>query len=110
MHTEIVKTTLEDGTVISVEAARLGGEEDVAFTLKSFPFDEVTHAIEGVTESLVKTLQRVKPQRARVELGVAFGVESGALTAVLVKGTGDANLKITLEWGDQGIQVEEDEQ
>jgi PleD family two-component response regulator len=105
MHTEIVKTTLEDGTVIAVEAARLGGEEDVAIALKSIPFDEVTHAIESITESLVKTLKRVKPQRASVELGVAFGVESGALTAVLVKGTGDANLKITLEWGDQEIQT-----
>jgi hypothetical protein len=104
MRTEIVKTTLEDGTVISVEAAHLGGEEDVANTFKAFPFDEVTHAIESITASLVTTLKRVKPQRARVELGMAFGVESGTLTAVLVKGSGDANLKITLEWGDQEIQ------
>ena len=108
MSTEIVQTTLENGAVISIEATRQGGEEDAASTLKSFPFDEITHAIEGVTDSLVKTLKRVKPQRASVELGVAFGIESGTLTAVLVKGTGDANLKITLEWGNQDIQARED--
>jgi hypothetical protein len=108
MRTELVKTTLEDGMVISVEATHLGGEEDVANTFKSFPFDEVTHALESITGSLVSTLQRVKPQRARLELGVAFGVESGMLTAVLVKGSADANLKITLEWGDQGMLTGED--
>jgi len=109
MSTEIVPTILENGAVISIEATRKGGEEDAsAFNLTSIPFDEITHAIEGVTESLVKTLQRVKPQRASIELGIAFGIESGTLTAVLVKGTGDANLKITLEWGNQDIQAGED--
>lgn len=104
MSTEIVQTTLENGSIISIEADLLGGEEDVAFT--SLPFREVTQAIEGVAESLVNTLKRVKPQRASIELGVAFGIESGALTAVLVKGTGNANLKITLEWGDSIFQTE----
>ena len=102
MNTEIVQATLENGATISIEAALLGGEEDVALT--SFPFHEVTHAIEGIAESLTKTLKRIKPQRASVELGVAFGIEAGVLTAVLVKGTGTANLKITLEWGEQEIQ------
>ena len=32
--------------------------------------------------------------------GVQVGIESGKLTALLVKGTGNANLKITLEWGE----------
>ena len=104
MSTEIVQTTLENGSIISIEVDLLGGEEDVAFT--SLPFREVTQAIEGVAESLVNTLKRVKPQRASVELGVSFGIESGALTAVLVKGTGNANLKITLEWGDSISQTE----
>ena len=48
MSTEIVQTTLENGSIISIEADLLGGEEDVAFT--SLPFREVTQAIEGVTE------------------------------------------------------------
>ncbi len=43
-------------------------------------------------------LARVKPTKASVELGLEIGVEAGQLTALLVKGTGKANLKITLQW------------
>jgi hypothetical protein len=32
-------------------------------------------------------------------LGLEVGLESGNLTALLVKGTGTANLKLILEWG-----------
>lgn len=102
MKTEIVPVTLQNGASISVEATLMGGEEDVAFT--SFPFHEVAHALEGIAESLEKTLRQIKPQRASIELGVAFGIESGVLTAILVKGTGTANLKIMLEWGEQASQ------
>ena len=45
------------------------------------------------------TFQKVKPRKASVELGLEVGLESGHLTALLVKGTGTANLKLTLEWG-----------
>ena len=102
MKTEIVPMTLENGATISIEATLVGGEEDVAFT--PFPFHEVTYALEGIAESLEKTLRHIKPQRASIELGVAFGIESGVLTAILVKGTGTANLKIMLEWGEQASQ------
>jgi len=33
-----------------------------------------------------------------VEFGLEVALESGQLTAVLVKGSAKANLKITLEW------------
>lgn len=102
MTTEIVPMTLDNGTTISIEATLLGGEEDVALT--TFSFQEVTHALEAIAASLTKSLSRIKPQRASVELGVSFGIESGVLTAILVKGTGTANLKITLEWGEQASQ------
>jgi hypothetical protein len=36
--------------------------------------------------------------RDTTEFGVEFGYESGQLTALIVKGTGKANLKITMEW------------
>jgi hypothetical protein len=40
----------------------------------------------------------VRPDRGTVEFGIDVGVESGALTALVVKGTGTATLKVTLEW------------
>jgi hypothetical protein len=43
-------------------------------------------------------LQQVKPQKATAELGLRLKVETGALTAVLVKAGVDASIKIGLTW------------
>ncbi len=97
-RTEIVKAELANGTIIHIQATVLGGEEEVAFTLPSFK--NVTDAIESIAESVVTTLQKVKPRKASVEFGLEVALESGQLTALLVKGSGSSNLKITLEWGE----------
>jgi Trypsin-co-occurring domain 1 len=97
-RTEIVKAELANGTIVNIQATALGGEEEVGFALPSFK--EVTDAIEGIAESLVATLQKVKPKKASVEFGLEIALESGQLTALLVKGSGTSNLKITLEWGE----------
>lgn len=94
--TEIVPVHLPNDAVVQVEATVLGGDEKVTF--KTLPFEQVLAPIEGIAQSLVKTLEKVKPQEASVELGLEIGVESGKLTALLVKGSGKANLKITLKW------------
>ena len=72
---------------------------EVAFTLP--PFQGVTDAIENIAISMLTTLEKVRPKKASVEFGIEFALESGQLTALLVKGSGTSNLKITLEWGDQ---------
>jgi hypothetical protein len=96
--TEIVKAALDNGTTIRIEATSLGGEERIAYGISSFK--EVTDAVEGIAQAVVTTLKKVKPQQASVEFGVQIGVESGQLTALLVKGTGTANLKIIMQWGE----------
>jgi hypothetical protein len=96
--TEIVKADLGNGITIRIEATSLGGEERVAYHIPSF--QEVTDAVEGIAQAMLTTLQKVKPRAASVEFGLEIGIESGQLTALLVKGTGTANLKITLEWGE----------
>ncbi len=96
--TEIVQAELDNGTTIRIEAISLGGEERVAYNIPSFK--EVTDAVEGIAHAIVTTLRKVKPQQASVEFGVQIGVKSGQLTALLVKGTGTANLMITLQWGE----------
>ena len=102
--TEIVKATLENGTVIHIQAMSLGGEERVAYSIPSFK--EVTDAVEGIAQAMVTTLKKVKPQGASVEFGLEIGLEAGQLTALLVKGTGTANLKIILEWGEINESVQ----
>lgn len=97
-QTRVIPIELVDGTIIQVQAVLLGGEELVS---AHFPnFDEIGHAIEGIAQTLISSLERVKPRKTSVELGVAIALESGKLTALLVQGSSTANLKITLEWGD----------
>jgi hypothetical protein len=98
-HTEIIPVQISDNVTIMVEADSFGGEEDVGVT-DAFNFDEITQTIEAIANSITDTFNRVKPKKAQVELGLKIGVESGKLTTLLVKGSGEANLKITLEWSE----------
>jgi hypothetical protein len=94
-RTQSVPVKLKDGTVVYIEATSTG-REDVAFNLKSF--GQVTEALEGISRSLVQSLEKVEPDKASVKFGLELAIESGNLTAVIVKGSGKANLEITLEW------------
>ena len=98
--TEIISAELEGGISISIEATPLGGEELVGALPGPHAFKEVTDTVEGLARAMIGTLKKVRPRTATVEFGLQIGVESGKLTALLVKGTGSANLKITLEWGE----------
>ncbi|KAM3090798.1 CU044_2847 family protein [Phormidesmis sp. 146-35] len=105
-QTENIPVYLENGSLIRVEATVIGssiqvevGEEiesDVGVRTQSLK--EVTDAIEGIAGSVVESLNKFKPSKSSIEFGVEFGYESGNLTALIVKGTGKANLKITMEW------------
>jgi hypothetical protein len=97
-RTKIVKSQLGDGAIVYIQATALGGEEYISSKL--LPFTEVTETIKGIAKSMVETLKEVRPRSASVEFGLEVGVESGKLTTLLVKGSGTANLKITLEWSE----------
>jgi len=96
--TRFIEVELENGKVAYVEATVISGVEAVAFETPSFK--GVTDAIEEISKSIAGVLEKVKPRKASVEFGVEVGLESGKLTALLVKGTGTASMKITLEWGE----------
>jgi len=94
-RTIAVKTA--DDKIIMMEAT-LRGEQKVS-KLPEFPISSLTAAVEGLAGELAKTIDRVKPKKASVKFGVEVSVESGQLTALIVKGGGKGNLEITLEWG-----------
>ena len=96
--TALVKAALANGSCLYIETVILNGEEEVAFTMPSFK--EITDVLEGIADSMVTTLKKIKPRKASVEFGLEVALESGQLTALLVKGSGTANLKVTLEWGE----------
>jgi Trypsin-co-occurring domain 1 len=96
VKTETLPVQLEDGSIIRVEVAKTGREDISAFDPK--PFKQVVDSLEGIVQALAIPIQRAKPKKATVKFGIELAVESGQLTAVLVKGSGKANLEITLEW------------
>jgi Trypsin-co-occurring domain 1 len=87
----------EKRPTVFVEAHNVNPEQPVGIG-KAFSFDGLAESIEAIAERMTAALDKVKPDRAAVEFGLDVGVESGALTALLVKGTGTATVKVTLEW------------
>ena len=84
--------------VVQIEVRKPAGEEVDVGIKDVLSFDGLVDSLGAITEAVTSALQRIKPDKATLEFGVDVGVEAGALTALLVKGTGTATLKITLEW------------
>ncbi len=98
-QSEIVPVMLPSGQVIQVEVtAKSGGEEDVAFGIPTI--DGLSEAIEGLSASILDALRHMRPKKATIKFGIEVGLESGKLTALLVKGAGTASIEVTLEWGE----------
>lgn len=95
-RSESVPVQLPNGAIVQFEVTSTG-REDVAFDSKQF--QPVADAIEGVMQMIAAPIQKVKPKKATVKFGMELAIESGQLTAIVVKGAGKANLEITLEWG-----------
>lgn len=96
-RTETIQARLEDGTIVKVEVAATGGRQDVVGG--QIPdLKDVGKAIEGIVEAVAAPIQKAMPSKATVKFGVDIAVEPGQLTALLVKGGGNATLEITLEW------------
>lgn len=97
--TKIISFELSDGKIIKVEVTPIG-EQPVSDETRVF--QQATKIIKSIAEDVAGSLkdisQTVKPDKFSVKLGLQIGVESGQLTALIVKGTGTANLEITMEW------------
>ncbi|MEH2425238.1 MAG: CU044_2847 family protein [Nostoc sp.] len=98
--TKIISFELSDGKIIKVEVTPIG-EQPVSDETRVFK--QATEIIKSIAEDVAGSLkdisQTVKPDKFSIKLGLQIGVESGQLTALIVKGTGTANLEITMEWG-----------
>lgn len=102
-RSDTVPVQLPNGAIVKVEIASTGREE-VGFDVKQFqPVADAIlrwrgYANEGIVQMIAAPIQKVKPKKATVKFGMQLAVESGQLTAVIVKGSGKGNLEITLEW------------
>jgi Trypsin-co-occurring domain 1 len=101
----LVTATLGDNQAIQIEVRTTGDPETDVGISETLSFQGFVDSLEAITNSVTSALRSAKPDRATVEFGLDVGVESGGLTALLVKGTGTATLKITLEWeSKQGLK------
>ncbi len=73
------------------------GEMEVADG-SALPIEGFLETIEKFAENLMRTLKKVAPDKATAEFSVEVAIESGAISTLLVKGSGKGNVKITLEW------------
>jgi hypothetical protein len=95
-----ITTVPENGAPFAVQVAPLSSnEKDIVSD--PLPFKEVTDSIESIARAVLTTLQKVKPRKAAVEFGIEIAASEGRLLAVVVKGDAKANMKITLEWGEE---------
>jgi len=87
--------------LIEVTGAGRGGDEapsDVNI-LSRLDLQDVANSIEALSGMMVGAIKKAKPTKASIDFALEVGVESGHLTAILVKGTGKANLTVHIEWG-----------
>ena len=93
---ENIPIQLDNGVDILIETTMLGGEEEVDFDF--LPFNQVTRAVEAIADSMAQTIEKVKPSKASIELGLEIGLKEGKLVTLIVQNSAKANFKITLEW------------
>jgi tRNA U34 5-methylaminomethyl-2-thiouridine-forming methyltransferase MnmC len=97
-----IAAQLEDGNIINIEATPIG-EQQVA--IPTIPFKDIKASIVSVSKEIADALQQVQPSKASVKFGFEVALKEGELTALLVKGSGKANLEITLEWSNSDKPV-----
>jgi len=96
-NSRVVQVKLAHSEATIAIEATVAGDQRVAIP-SQFSFDAIGETLESLAKELGHTIESVKPSKAAIKFGLEVAVESGKLTALLVKGSGKANLEITLEW------------
>lgn len=94
-QTQLLPVDLGDGLIAQVEVIETGREK---VSKGTFKFDSISKAITKISQTVAASIQSVSPTKATVKYGLAISIEQGSLMAAIVRGTGEANLEITLEW------------
>jgi hypothetical protein len=98
---EVVEVELPNGTVALVRAVPVdGGGATKVGARGLLDFDGVAGTLAVVGEAIQAAMVKAKPRMVRVDLGIEMVLKAGKLTALLVEGTGTADLRVTMEWGD----------
>ena len=91
-----VDVKLSDGSIIKMEYSSSGREQ--VGTKNLINFQEVFQTVQSLATDVKGIVKKAKAKKTTVEFGVELSAESGQLTALILKGSGTANLKFTFEW------------
>lgn len=94
---DTVQAVLPDGTEVSIVAVKGAGASDITAS-RAFDLDGLRASLAGIAKLAHEAISSVTPDSATVEFGLDVTVESGKLTGLLVSGSGEASLKVTLAW------------
>jgi hypothetical protein len=98
---DVVEVTLPSGQTMLARVHTTdpvdAGPSDIGLA-EQLSFAGVTETLQQIGSAVVSALVQVRPERASVEFGLDLAVKSGKLTGLLVDGTANATLKVTLDW------------
>lgn len=104
MASRVVEVKLPNNTVALVRVVDEDGPSGPAQKVSAkevFDLEHVSGPLEGIAQAVRSGLEKAKPDKTTVELGIQLAVKSGKLTSLLVEGQADASLKVTLEWASE---------
>ena len=105
--TKLVKVKIENKDIymeIDIPEPKAGKEVKASAmnALKELDFEQVSTTINLFCDALIKSVKKPevdkKLKEVNIEFGLNLGVESGTLTSYIVKGTGNASVKVKMKW------------
>lgn len=82
-----------------MEVRRLGPDSELEGLGDRLPdLSAVPEALSSFAGQIGEALHQAAPNRATVELGCRLDLDAGGPTALVVQGSANASLRVTLEW------------
>jgi hypothetical protein len=97
-RTKPITVKLDDQTTIQFESTISRGEQDISDKKIDMEYEKFSQSVEKIASQTIEPLKKLKAKKVTLKMGLALGLESGGLTAMIVKGTGKANMEVTIEW------------
>ena len=97
-RTKPITVKLDDQTTIQFESTIPRGEQDISDKKIDMEYEKFSQSVKKIASQTIEPLKKLKAKKVTLKMGLALGLESGGLTAMIVKGTGKANMEVTIEW------------
>lgn len=97
-QTKPVSVKLDENTTVQFETSVQRGEQNISDKKMHMEYEKFSLSVEKIASQTIEPLKKLQAKKVTLKMGLALGLESGGLTAMIVKGTGKANMEVTIEW------------